>query len=409
MNSLLVRADGNNQIGIGHVMRCLALAQAWQENGGEVHFVIDEGSIALESRLQDEGVNLYTISGVSGSASDENQTLAFADAINASWIVVDGYQFDTVYQKTLKQAGKQLLFVDDYGHADVYYADQLLNQNVYAARELYQNRADLTRLLLGTRYALLRREFWHWRKWQRNITHEARKILVTLGGSDPDNVALEVIQALRMLNIANLEVAVVVGSSNPHGQTLHETIEDRQDSFRLEQNVADMPALMAWADVAVSAGGSTCWELAFMGLPTIIITLAKNQEAVGPGLERVGAAISLGWHNDLTIQKIAETIDSLLRDFSKRVEISQNGKALVDGFGAPRVVQHMQLGGLNLRDIVAGDVRLLWEWANDPITRAASFSSTPIPWGSHADWFDQKLKDEKCLFFIAFDHNSRNL
>lgn len=406
MKPLLIRADGNNQIGTGHVMRCLALAQAWQENGGEVHFAIREGSILLESRLRDEGINLHVITVASGSAADAAQTVALTEAVDSTWVVVDGYKFGAAYQQAVKQIDLHLLVIDDYGHADHYFADLVLNQNVYAVEHLYDNRSQHTRLLLGTRYALLRREFWSWRGWEREITTIARKVLITLGGGDLDNVALKVIRALQSITVEDLEVVVIVGSSNPHWQTLLEATQEWRHRFRLERNVMNMTALMAWADIAVSAGGSTCWELALMGLPTIVVTLAENQKAVGPGLEAVGAAISLGWHSDVTSQQIAKSIENLLADFDQRSKMAYCGQKLVDGFGVARVVQHMHNWGLSLREVVEEDSKFLWEWANDPATRSASFSTAPILWEHHVEWFNHKLTDLNCFFYVVLDSKS---
>lgn len=410
MNSLLIRADGNDQIGTGHVMRCIALAQAWQETGGDVYFVVGEGSVSLESRIRDEGVNLHIISGQPGSTVDAAQTLALAEAVDSTWIVVDGYQFNADYQQAVKRTGLQLLFIDDYGHADYYSADLILNQNVYAVKDFYNNCSDITQLLLGTRYALLRREFWSWRDWEHKIALKAHKVLVTLGGGDQGNVVLDVVRALKALDDKDLEVVVIVASSSLHLETLIEATEAYGRKFRLESEVIDLPVLMAWADIAVSAGGSTCWELAFMGIPFLVITLAGNQAAVGPGLETAGAAIHLGWHSNATIQQTAGIVESLLSGYARRVKMAHSGQKLVDGYGASRVVQfmqHMHHGGLKLRDVVGEDARLLWDWANNPATRSASFSTAPIPWESHFEWLSQKLVDPNSWFFVAVDSNSR--
>jgi spore coat polysaccharide biosynthesis predicted glycosyltransferase SpsG len=107
--------------------------------------------------------------------------------------------------------------------------------------------------LLGTKYALLRREFWQWQDWERAINPIARKLLVTFGGSDPDNVTLKVIQALEWLNRDDLEVIVVIGGSNPHYEILQKEATDSSLAISLQQNVSNMPELMAWADLAILA------------------------------------------------------------------------------------------------------------------------------------------------------------
>jgi len=149
-------------MGTGHVMRCLALAQAWQDEGGEVVFASAEITKAIEDRLRAENVKLIALPVTAGTAKDVDLTSAAARECGAKWIVVDGYQFHAAYQRSLQQAGLKVLYVDDNGHLEQYWADLVLNQNAHAAEDLYKNREQKTRLLLGPRYALLRREFNNW-------------------------------------------------------------------------------------------------------------------------------------------------------------------------------------------------------------------------------------------------------
>src|SRR5215216_4793334 len=160
---LLIRADASAQIGTGHIMRCLALAQAWQAQGGAVTFATMKTlPDALQTRLQNEHIVLHLLDTKPGSADDAAQTAALAASLGAA-VVVDGYHFGGDYQYTLKSAGLKLLFIDDNVHADHYYADFVLNQNIYANEAMYANREPRTILLLGPRYVLLRLEFWRWR------------------------------------------------------------------------------------------------------------------------------------------------------------------------------------------------------------------------------------------------------
>lgn len=343
--NIIIRADASTQIGTGHVMRCLALAQAGQEQGWQVLFILASAnkSSALESRLLLNGMKVVYLSVEIGSSEDAQQTMDFAQQFAAQWIVVDGYNFGADYQKTIKCFGMSLLFIDDYGHAEYYYADLVLNQNISVHQDLYINREPYTNLLLGTAYTLLRKEFRQWRKWHKKINSCASKILVTFGGSDPDNVTVKVIQSLLFVS-NNLEVIVVVGGSNPHYKKLESFIESNTQSYlaiSLQQNVNNMPELMAWADIAIAAGGSTNWELAFMGLPSIVITIADNQKAIAAELDRQGVIINLGWHQDVTIEQIVLVLRELIGDRHKREDMSQKGRKLVDGNGASRVASQM--------------------------------------------------------------------
>ncbi|CAD5926420.1 Spore coat polysaccharide biosynthesis protein SpsG [Planktothrix agardhii] len=338
---VVFRVDASTQIGTGHVMRCLALAQAWQDTQGQPIFIMANPIPALEERLKSEGMKVVHLAAEPGSLADAQETAALAHQFNASWVLLDGYQFGSEYQQTIKNSGLNLLFIDDYGHAEHYYADVVLNQNISAEEEWYQHREPYTQLLLGTRYTLLRREFWQWQGWQRTVPPVAKKVLVTLGGADPDNVTLKVIQSLQIVEVEELEAVVVVGGSNPHYENLKMAVQDSRYPIQVQQNVTNMPELMAWADMAISAGGSTCWELAFMGLPSILLILADNQRAIAQKLATLNLAVNLGWHQDVTIEEIGLALRESIGDRPKRETMSKRERELVDGNGARRVVSEM--------------------------------------------------------------------
>lgn len=340
--NLLIRADANAQMGTGHVMRCLALAQAWQDAGGQAVFVMATDAPAVEDRLKSEGMEVTRLRTQPGTDHDAIQTVDLARQGEASWAVVDGYHFGADYQRIIKDSGLHLLAIDDNGHCSHYYAEIVLNQNLHADEGLYENREPYTQLLVGTRYVLLRPEFLKWRGWKREIPEVARKVLVTLGGGDPDNVTLKVIRALQQIEVEGLEAVALVGGSNPHYEELQSAVQGSQLLIRLETNVTNMSELMAWADVAVSAGGSTCWELAFMGMPTVAVVLAENQRDIAEGLKEAGVALNIGWHSDVSTDSLAETLVSLLGSQEIRHHMSHCGKPLVDGTGARRIVEALK-------------------------------------------------------------------
>lgn len=406
---LLIRADASTEIGSGHLMRCLALAQAWQETGGAVCFALAWPTPTLETRLQAEGMTVVHLTDIAvGSSADADATIALAQQRNVEWVVVDGYHFDAAYQRQIKQAGLSLLFIDDYAHASHYYADIVLNQNIYARAEMYASREPYTRLLLGTEYALLRREFWAWRDWQRPISDKARKILVSLGGGDPDNMTLTVIQALQQLPDDDWTAIVLVGGQNPHYHELATAVAN-DPRIQLRQNATNVPELMAWADIAVSASGSSSWELCFMGVPTLLIVLAENQRPIAKGLANQRAIIDMGWHRSLQPMHIAQSLQLILSDLDKRQQFSQTGRRLVDSAGAKAVAMQLQGYNLILRVVQADDCRLIWKWANDPVTRSNSFSSEMIAWDEHVAWFTTKLSDSRSYFYLGFNLENQPL
>jgi UDP-2,4-diacetamido-2,4,6-trideoxy-beta-L-altropyranose hydrolase len=401
VTGLLIRADGGIQMGIGHIMRCLALGQAWQDKGGQAAFLMAGASSALVSRLTSEGMELPRLHARPGSDEDALETAAIARSMGATWVVVDGYHFGSAYQQRVRDGGSSLLVIDDYGHTDHYRCDIVLNQNLHADESLYSHRESQTELLLGPRYALLRREFCRWQGWKRTIAETATKVLVTLGGSDPDNATLKVIEALRNDSGSRMKSVVVVGDCNPNYQAIETAAQ--KHSTEVMRGVTDLPALMAWADVAVSAGGTTCWELAFMGLPSLLLILAENQRASVEELDKLGVAKKIGWHSSITSSEMAQHINSLSLSPLTRNVMSSRGSAMIDGLGAVRVISHMQGCNITLRRARESDCRLLWDWANDATTRAFSFSSTPISWEEHREWFASKLDSSSCILYIIID------
>ncbi len=336
---LLVRADAGPQVGAGHFMRCLALAQAWQERGGTASFLMAPGAGALANRLRDNHISEIRLSSQPGSIADAKETAKIV--LGYQWVALDGYQFTSDYQRTVKNEIANLLLLDDVGDAERYHADLLLNQNAYATPETYGNRAGDCALLLGADYFLLRREFREWPRRDRQIGQRVRNLLITFGGSDSENATAEALQALAALPASNMNVRVLVGASNPHRDELGRLAAKLPHSVEFETDTLRIAQEMDWADVAISAAGSTSWELAFMGLPSLLVTLAENQHGSAQYLHSHGIAISLGWQHRVQPSETATALSALADDPLKRKEMSSRGRALIDGRGAHRVVDAM--------------------------------------------------------------------
>jgi len=400
---LVIRADAGTDIGSGHLMRCLALGEAWRARGGSVVFLSRCPNPALRRRIEGAGFGFVPLERAHPDPADLQATLRKLQEVSAGqehpWLVLDGYHFDSAYQQVVREAGYRLLVIDDTAHLEHYHADVLLNQNIGAERLTYRHDPD-TVTLLGTKYALLRSEFLTWSAWRREIPDVARKVMVTLGGSDPENVTLKVMRALQLVNVPGLEAIVVVGPQNPYYCDLMATAQESKISMRIVKNPNSMAELMAWADVAVSAAGSTCWELAFMGLPLLAIILARNHEDIANELNRTLGIVSLGWFRRLTEEMIAVRLTQICKDMEWRRYQSSKGRQLVDGMGAERVVTIMKYLWRNrlpeelclIRRATWHDRFCIWQLRNDPTVRLVSFNREPIPFNDHEEWFASKLQ-----------------
>lgn len=326
-------------------MRCIALAQSWRDHGGKVKFITYCSNDFLINRIVDEGFNLYQLKKSFLDPSEVSSFIEYTPDVRCrkdenNWIVLDGYQFDSQYQTAARKTGYKVLIIDDMAHLSIYHADILINQNISAKKQIY-NIDSNTKLLLGNRYVMLRKEFLQFNRKNRSKVGEVKNILVTLGGADADNVTLTVLKALIRIAQSDLKIKVVVGPVNPNLQTLENEIRMTNKDIEVLTSVKEMPALISWADIAVSGGGSTCWELAFYGLPFLVVVLAKNQIDIAAGLGDAGAAINLGWHCELTEDYIFMRINDLVEDPELRYFLSQNSRNLVDGQGAERIIKEM--------------------------------------------------------------------
>jgi len=346
ISPLCVRADANSTIGIGHVMRCLALAQAWHNKDGEVKFIGCIEPEGLRQRIAMESCGLVPLSACYPDPADLAAMRSFAhkkqeEQTPLGWLVLDGYHFDTNYQKAMRSIGWKVLVIDDMAHLQKYVCTILLNQNIDAHSRNYIGKPDSC-YLLGPKYALLRREFKDYLSLHKAVPGVARNILVTMGGADPDNVTLKVIQALKIIKDGQFNVRVIIGPSNPHRQSIKKELTSASFEWKILGAGEEMPAHMQWADFAVSAGGSTTYELAVSGTPFLILIVADNQQGIAAGLHEAEASVNFGWSKDMKVNDLASKISFLLKNKKIRQIFSNNARKLVeDGNGAMRVAQKM--------------------------------------------------------------------
>ncbi len=338
---LNIRADAYGKIGVGHIMRCIALAQAWQDRGGKVTFISHCESEALKERIQGQGFGFIAVDQVCPDPIDLTNTLSVLideSADQESWLLLDGYHFTPAYQMAIRDAGVRLLVIDDMNHLPHYCADILLNQNIHALDLNYHCDEDTT-LLLGTRYVLLRREFLKYRDFKRQIPDRATNLLVTVGGADPDNVTLKVIEALQLLDDQEMKVKIIIGPANRHHDSLLKALGPARFTVELLTNPPNIPELMIWADLVITAGGSTCWELAFMGSVAIVGSTADVEELLIRGLRRHDLFIDAGWFRQLVTKEFAHLLTNCMMDKEWRAATSKKGPEVVDGLGSMRVIE----------------------------------------------------------------------
>jgi spore coat polysaccharide biosynthesis predicted glycosyltransferase SpsG len=207
---------------------------------------------------------------------------------------------------------------------------------------MYVGRGPNVKLLLGLKFALMRREFTRWRGWSREIPSIGRRLLITMGGTDPQDLTARILEAVTLVKIKNLEVRIAVSGSNPRISELITVCKKSKCTARVEID-SSMPILMAWADLAVAAAGSTCWEMCMFGLPAVLIDVADNQRPIAAALANRGVSVHSGNSREVSGETIAAQVERLLQSQECRETMSRRARNLVDGLGAERVVTELRL------------------------------------------------------------------
>ena len=347
-NLLVFRCDASETIGFGHVMRCLALAETWHRHGGSATIIGQIDNPKLQARMDRAGLTHiqvgYKAERAIELAHSRNLLLSTCGAPPQQnqhpWFVMDGYHFDVYYQTAVREQGYRLCVIDDIAHLDEYNTDILLNQNIGSQHLAYPLHSGIR--LCGPRYVMLRSEFTGWHGIERPRAAGMHKILVTFGGTDMKGEIPKALRALSTITDQRFQVWVVLGYSHVANQDFTQALQAVQPVHDVEllKGVEDMSTLMAEADLAICAAGSTTYELAFMGVPMILLAIADNQLGVAQGIHEQGAGIYLGWHEDVSASLLAETVVELAGDPVRRNHMQALGRQLIDGDGCVRILQH---------------------------------------------------------------------
>jgi UDP-2,4-diacetamido-2,4,6-trideoxy-beta-L-altropyranose hydrolase len=354
------RTDASIQIGTGHVMRCLALADELHKLGANSIFICRKAQGHLCNLINQRGhtvlflpqLSEVYIGGVGPEHAawlgvhwevDAQQTQKLLLGRNVEWLVVDHYALDRFWEGALRNYCKNIMVIDDLADRP-HDCDILLDQNLGRKSLDYRGLvSQATVTLIGPIYALIRPEFSKLRAYSlaRRAQHQIKQLLISLGGVDKDNITEHVLSILQGCNLpASMQITVVMGSHAPWREQVLQKTMQMQVTTRMLVGVGNMAQLMADSDLAIGAGGSTAWERCCLGLPTLLVLLAANQLAGSRAIEMHGAGI---------IMKTPEQIKDFFQDngFGKKLgsrlkSISKASASITDGMGANQVAMIMR-------------------------------------------------------------------
>lgn len=332
----LFRVDAGPDIGLGHLQRCISLAAALQHFGVISFFLVNREGCA-EKWLASSGIAANTLGRLkSWSTDDLAQTLKTADEQKCDIVVVDSDYEGEAYLGRLRQAGFFVCAIEDMA-PHPFSCQLVVNGDAHAAQLSYHSSSGDTLFLLGSEYSILRREFWE--KRLRTVHKVVENLLVTMGGADPYNLMPRVLRLLSELP-GRFAVTAIIGPFFDNIAEVEIAAQRRKRPVKLIHAPHSVSNLMLEADLAISAGGQTLYELACVGCPTVAVQMASNQKGQLQVFSKSGFLRAAGCADDSGIvAKIGNEVRSLLLDSEARSVMSAAGQKLVDGQGALRVAK----------------------------------------------------------------------
>lgn len=361
---IVFRVDASIEIGTGHVMRCLTLADALKQGGAECHFICRDHNGNLNDYIRQRGYLVYELASSESPCFDVSnvklqheywlQTSWDKDSaqsydvmqqqrLYADWLVLDHYGLDARWQTAMRPAFKRLMVIDDLADRQ-HIADLLLDQNLGRRAADYDGLVPESCVrLIGPRFALLRPEFAQWRPYslERRQNPELKHILITMGGVDKDNVTGRVLEVLAGMDLPpDMRISVVMGAKAPWLDVIRSQVQQLERvRTSVLVNVDHMAELMAKSDLVIGAAGTTSWERCTLGIPTLMVSLAANQMSIAQSLHQHGAAINVDM-DDLKFA-LVRWLNLFLSDPKSLVKYADSASNLSDGYGAQKVGHYL--------------------------------------------------------------------
>lgn len=356
--NIALRVDASAQMGLGHFMRCLTLADALRERGVTTRFLSRNLPVYLQEILESKGHKFAVFRSIGDRAvSDE---LAHADWLETSqlqdaadsaealagldwdWLVVDHYALDARWETAARTLARKIMVIDDIADRR-HDAHVLLDQNLYIDMQARYSRrlnADCVQLL-GPQYALLRTEFVQQRENLRPRDGTVKRVLIFFGGTDATNETGKALEAIASLKMPQLGLDIVVGAANEHVSGLAARCGSLGNT-RIHRQVSNMAELIDAADFGIGAAGTATWERCALGLPALVMAVAENQIEIAQGVDHFKAQRYLGTCADVSAATLASELAMTIKEPLSLQEMSQKALALVDALGAERLVSVLE-------------------------------------------------------------------
>lgn len=328
-----IRADGGYKEGMGHIVRCMALYLELEEKRNVEVMFLSRHENNLDKYFEERKINYIPIK--SNEIFEEKAEMKrVVDSYGIDIIITDSYMLNEDYLKFLKSICKMLISIDDNYLYD-YPSHLVINPNIYAEKSSYKGRKT-TNYLIGGEYCILRKEFRE--ECTKKISVDVNNILITMGGTDVNNVTTFIINSIKELKDFTINVVISNGYRNIKAI---ENIANKSKSINLIYNPKNMKTVMERCDICISSSGTTTYELASVGVPTLLIIQAQNQLRIAKFMEDYGAMINLGWYCELKKENLIKNIITITKDYELRLNLSEKLKQLININGVKNVVDEI--------------------------------------------------------------------
>jgi len=337
---IVFRVDSSIKMGVGHVMRCLTLADELDSQNHQITFIcrnLTGNQIVLIKQKKYKVITIpivrnFTTDNIyldwlgATQEYDAEQTISVLPK-NVDLLIVDSYALDEVWHQRLRKFTEKIIVIDDLADRS-FDCDTLINQNLGAQIKNYKGKVpNDCKLLLGCDYALLRSEFQNLREAalkKRKNTTEVKNILISLGGIDAQNRTYDILKEIP----DNLHIVVILGGGSPYNEMIKKYTKNKEN-IKVVVDANNISELMFNADISIGAGGSTSWERCCLGLPTLLYVMAENQRKIAENLEQIGAV--------KIVSNLKVDLQNILNNFSIWQVMSERAQTVCDGIGVKRI------------------------------------------------------------------------
>lgn len=429
MKKVAFRVDASTIIGSGHIMRCLTLADALRTQGAGIHFICRGLPAIFESLITQREFALHRLPLMAAKPNvDNDQESVHAHWLGASWkedaqasidileslggvdlLVTDHYAIEARWERCVRVQVKAILVIDDLADRE-HDCNFLLDQNLFTNQNVrYKPYLDeKTQCFLGPRYAILRPEFAQaqqaFPRGERPLA-PVKRVNICFGGMDATGETIKALEALKpWLDEEGLSVNVILAAASPHRKVV-ETKAKQNAAITLHVSPNNMAELLTTADLGIGASGSMTWERACVGLPSIVMAVAQNQQRPGEDAGRAGIHLFLGESRSVSIEHLRLAFAFLRSNPLLRQGLAENCLRLMDGRGAQRVARRVMVPEISLRQALMEDCKNVFVWRNDLVNRRNAHDPREISYEEHQCWFEKTLIAKDRFLLIGSDEN----